>query len=276
MTTGPTYVNSTGTLMASTGTFTANGSVTVNGGSFFVNGTFGLAAGQSLTVQNSGLADFTQAPLFLDQGTAVHIASGGTLQNVSQLAVAFSGLGNGALTVDGPNTTVAAQSLLVGGGGASGSATFSGSSASTFNYMGVAADYFPGSSGTVTITSGATVTVAGALDLVNLGSANGTIVVSGAGSQLIQTSTASAVTLGAGFGSASLTIANGALFSAMGPIIVNSPATLNISGGSLIAEGLLAGNVLDNAMLELCPPRLSPTPPASAAAAAWLSTARRR
>ena len=250
---GPTYISDEASLIAGGGVFTASGPVEVVGGQLLVNGAFSLGAGQSLGVSCGGLADFAQGPFFLDRGATATIGNGGTLQNFSQLAVGFSGIGNGTLTVDGLNTSASGGALLVGGGGASGSATFSGSSASTFNYMGVAADYFPGSSGTVNITSGATVTVAGALDLANLGSANGAIVVSGAGSQLIQTSSASAVTLGAGFGSASLTVANGALFSALGPIVVNSPATLNISGGSLIAEGLLAGNVLDNGLLELAP-----------------------
>ncbi len=252
---GPTLVNSTGTLLATYGTFTANGDVTVNGGNLLVNGAFSLGGGHTLTVQNNGLTDFAQGPFFLDQGTSAHVASGGTLQNVSQLAVGFSGLGNGAFTVDGSNTVVAAGALLVGGGGASGSATFSGSSTSSFNYMGIAADFFPGTSGTVSITSGASVTLAGALDLADAGGrATGSIVVSGAGSQLTQTSSASVVILGSGaFGAASLTVADGALFSALGPIIVNSPATLNISGGSVIVQGSLAGNVSDDSTLDFAP-----------------------
>ena len=105
---GPVYVNPSGTLQTSGGVLTANGDITVTGGKLLAGGAFSLGSGHALTVQTGGLADFAQGPLFLDQGTAAHVASGGTLQNVSQLAVAFSGLGNGALSVDGSNTVVAA------------------------------------------------------------------------------------------------------------------------------------------------------------------------
>ena len=164
-------------------------------------------------------------------------------------------MGNGALSVDGSNTVVAAGALLVGGGGASGTAAFSGSSTSLFSYMGIAADSFPGTGGTLTINSGAAVTLAGALDLADAGgNATGSILVSGSGSRLMQTGSASALVLGSGdFGSASLTIANGATFSALGPLTVNGPASLNISGGSAIVEGLLTGNVIDNSMLDFVP-----------------------
>ena len=256
-TAGPTYVNSAGTLLANGGTsvLTANGDVTISGGNLLVNGAFSLGSGHTLTIQNNGLADFAQGPFFLDQGTTAHIASGGTLQNVSQLAVAFSGLGKGSLSVDGSNTVVAAGALLVGGGGASGSATFSGSSTSWLNYMGLAADFFPGTSAALTITSGAAVNLAGALDLADAGgNATGSILLTGAGSRLTQTSSASALILGSGaFGSASLTVASGATFSALGPITVNSPAVFNISGGSAIIQGLLAGNVTDDSTLEFVP-----------------------
>ena len=251
---GPTYVNSGGTLLASGGVFTANGGVTVNGGNLLVNGAFSLGSGQTLTVQAGGLADFAQGPFFLDQGTAAHVASSGTLQNVSQVAVAFRGLGNGSLTVDGSNTVVAAGSLLVGGSSAAGLATFSGSSTSTFNYMRIATDFFPGTSGTLTIISGASVNLAGALDLADFGSATGSILVSGAGSRLTQTGSASAVVLGSGaLGTANLTVANGATFSAAGPILVNSPAVLDISGGSVIVQASLTGNVIDNSTLDIAP-----------------------
>ena len=71
VTTGPTCLNSMGTLVANSGgAFTANGGVTVNGGNLLVNGAFGLGTGHALTVQTGGLADFALGPFFLDRGTS--------------------------------------------------------------------------------------------------------------------------------------------------------------------------------------------------------------
>ena len=222
--------------LALTGNNSYGGGTTVSGGTLVAVSPAALGNGHSLVVQNAAAVDFSVGPYFLQQGGTCAVSGGGRLINCTQLAVGLTGLGNGSLTVDGSGSAVNAGSLYLGGGGASGAATFSNGASGSLSFLALANDFVPGSSGSLAILSGAKVAVAGMISVANQGAGTtGQILISGSNSQLTQTASSSLVSLGSAWasaGQATITVNNGGTFASMGLSVGAGSAAIILDGGT--------------------------------------------
>jgi autotransporter-associated beta strand protein len=236
-------ISGSGALMKSgpgrlvlTGNNSYSGGTTVSGGTLVVSSPTALGSGQSLVVQSAAV-DFGTGPYFLQQGGECYVSGGGNLINCTQLAVGMTGFGSGSLTVDGSGSSLTAGALYLGGGGATGTATFSNGASGSLNLVALANDFVPGSSGSLSILSGANVNVAGNITVANQGAdTSGQIIISGSNSQLAQTASGTLVSLGcawASTGQATITVNNGGTFAPMGLTVAAGSAAIMLDGGTL-------------------------------------------
>lgn len=269
-TTGTTEVGALGTVSINGGTFTANGDLNINGGQLTLDGagTLSLASGKFLNVQGGGDVNITgpfsqtvQSNLYMN-GAGSTFATTGDINWNGETGLLASGLSvlngstlasGGALNL-GTNTTLPVSLQIVGvGATVSTSATstsewnanvsmFSSSSA-VIGHLRLA-DRSSGTptNGSMSLQNFATASL-GNLSVSTQSSAanNGTITVSGAGSQITQTGS-STLTLGAfsGSGTAVLNLNNGGAFTTgTGSVAFRSTSTVNINGGALTVNGLL-------------------------------------
>ena len=223
-------------LLTLSGANTYTGGTTVSGGTLVAASPTALGNGHSLVVQNAAAVDFNVGPYFLQQGGTCSVSGGGRLIHCTQLAVGLTGLGNGSLTVDGSGSSVNAGSLYLGGGGATGTATFSNGASGSLSFLALANDFVPGSSGSLSILSGANVTVAGNISVANQGAGTtGQILISGSNSQLTQSASGSLVSLGSAWasaGQATITVNKGGTFAPMGLAVGAGSAAILLDGGT--------------------------------------------
>ncbi len=268
--TGLLTVNATGTVAITGGTFNANGDMIVNG-QLTLDGTgfFTLAAGKTLTVQGggdaiiaNGFSNFTASTIIATGAGSTLIAgssltfSGGSTTNVllggdisgggggaSVNIGAFGTLGSGTVTVDGSGSRLAGGHLIVGRDGETGSLTFSNGSTGTFSDIKVASGSLNGTSGTLSIQSGAS--VSGTALTIASGGTAGTVTITGAGSALTLTS-ATASTIGypgLGLGTGTLDVQSGGSFTGgTGTFTLNATGTVNVGGGTATFGGLFTNN----------------------------------
>ena len=234
---GPGSVTQTGSgqlILAGNNTYASG--TTVNGGTLVIASPTALGNGNSLVVQNTAAVDFNVGPYFLQQSGTCAVSGGGRLIHCTQLAVGLTGLGNGTLTVDGNGSAVNASSLYLGGGGATGTATFSNGASGSLSFLALANDFVPGSSGSLSILSGAKVSVAGNISVANQGAdTTGQILVSGSNSQLTQSGSGSLVSLGSAWastGQATITVNNGGTVAPMGLAVGAGSAAILLDGGT--------------------------------------------
>ena len=267
--TGTMTVNATGTIAIAGGTFNANGDLTVNGQlTRDATGTFTLAAGKTLTLQNSG--DFsiigafsnstastitvtgpgstltTTSQLMLDGGSTTNVLAGAVFNAGAGTVIIGGAAGsNGTATVDASGTSFAGGSLFLGSSGGTGLLTYTNSSTGTFTTINVDNSGSAGSVGTLGIQSGAFVTGT-SLFLGNLAAANsGTVTINGTGSGMRLTGAATATIGAASLSTAALNVQNGGTFTTgTGLMTVNATGTVAIAGGTFNADGDLTVNGL--------------------------------
>ena len=246
--TGAITVNPTGAINIGTGgTFNANAPMTIDGGSLIrdASGTIELGAGRTLTATNNAQLDFGGNYELKDDNT-FDLQSGADLTVANFLDVGFSNVGDGTLMVDGAGTSVTANTNTThhvwGSDGGDAVVTFRNNAIGTLGPVGLAPVPDPGSTATLNVESGATVTT-GNLNLANLGGAvTATINVDGADSSLAQTGDASLVVGHASQGTAAINVTDdGTLSSGTGNTTVRATGTVNIgndgTGGTLEANG---------------------------------------
>jgi hypothetical protein len=264
--TGTILIGATGTVAITGGTFNANGNMTLNGQmTRSSTGDFNLAAGRTLIVQNGGDATITGSfshdtasiititgtgstfstttgTLALSAGSTMNVLAGGLLSS-GAASIIVGSASDSTVVVDGSGSTFSGNDLDVGLGGAAGSLTFTNSGFGGF--AGIDVDNSPdiGTSGVLSIQSGAMVSGT-SLDLANQAVANsGSVTITGIGSALTITG-AGATTIGAASASTgTLSIQNGGRFtSGTGAFTVNATGIVSIGGGTLTVNGPLTNS----------------------------------
>ena len=252
--TGPTTINPTGTLDAGNGTFNAYGGVVIDGGKLLIgSASFTLGAGKTLTVQNNGTVDFHVKPFTVDRNTTLSVLSGADLVNLAT-TLTIGKTTNGSLVVDGLGSSVGLvmrPALSVGSSGAQGTAAFRNLATASFGSVAVAYETsaVSGTSGTVSVESGAQVTFTGKLDIADGGSGTptGAVTVTGSNSALTQTGDPLAITVGQSTGgSATFNVNSGGSFTALGRVTINATGTVNVNGGVFNASCTSKPGVIAN------------------------------
>jgi T5SS/PEP-CTERM-associated repeat protein len=257
--TGWTALNTTGNVNVNGGTFNVLGPISVNGGSLttsnagsfiwspsqtmnFYGGTVNL--GSSYTLPTSAIVRVWNATSTLQTATGASL----TVSNLSQLNVAYGGSvvsGNnidvgigtsGTLLVDGPGSNVTVNgpaSCRWGGGGSTGTVTFSNGASGTINTnVSVGADGT--GTGTLLVGTGATLSLGGlAIGGQFFSSATGTVTVTGAGSAITQTPATNLFVGDLSGGPANLNVNSGGSYtvSATGNTYLNPTGAVTINGG---------------------------------------------
>ncbi len=237
--TGATGINATGTInvgLSGQGTFNANGPVIINGGTLNIDGgtDFQLATGQTLTASNGGQANF--GFYLIEDGTTFDINSTAVL-TVDALGIGLSG-GDGTLVVDGAGSSVTVtNSSSMGSAGNTADVTIRNQASGIFRGTSIAGSTVSGTTGNLTVETGAAVTTDNLSIATSGGDATATITINGAGSTLTQTG-ASLLTLGSnnGTGTARINVQNGGtLTTGTGTTRVFATGRVSLSGGALNA-----------------------------------------
>jgi T5SS/PEP-CTERM-associated repeat protein len=229
--TGAITINPTGLIHVNGGQFTANGNVTINGGTLQrTTGSFFLAAGKSLTVQNSGQV-ILNGGFGVTNGSVMTIQTGGDYTSNSILEVGLAST-SGSVIVDGTGSTLSVGGISKCGLGGNGTITVRNGGTMTAAFD-VASTATVGTDGTITVESGGTWN-SGNLQIATAGGAttNGIVTVTGAGSSITQTG-ATTLTIGhASSGNGTLNVNTGGVFnSGTGASLVFATGVLNITGG---------------------------------------------
>jgi fibronectin-binding autotransporter adhesin len=276
-----TTINKTGTVNigsgSTNGTFTVNGNLTINGGvltraqfsSFNILGT-----SRNIRVENGGRATFTgsyntanaaytitglnsrmetTANMEIRSGATVTVSNGGTLSSGSFLDIGISTAGTLNAFGAGANVT-AAGTMWWGSDGGAATVDFSNDATGVFSTILMARGTVAGTSSTVSVLSGADVTV-GLLAIAVDGGPTGTLNVQGAGSTVTQLG-ANNLTIGhATNGTATVNIgtaSSGAVFStAAGSVSIRRRGTVNV--GSAFGTGTfhINGNASVNGLINV-------------------------
>jgi fibronectin-binding autotransporter adhesin len=254
------------------GNYHSHGNLTITAGSQLTRdsaGTFALDAGTTFTVQVGADAVFTGSyanttastirvtgagstlsatnALSFNGGSTLNVESGGVVTAGSTVNVGT--IGNGTATVTGSGSSLSGNTLAVGLNGATADLTFSSASTSAFGLIQVDASSTAGTSGTLTINSGATVTGTG-LTVANRTVANtGAVTISGADSLLTLTGAATTTIGAASASTGTLTIENGGTFTTgTGLTMVSATGDLNILGGGTM---IVRGNMVVKSALDI-------------------------
>ena len=235
--TGLTTINATGHLNIA-GNYSARGDMLINGGTFARNsGTFTLAPGKFVTALNIASISFTGSYVVGDNSTFT-IQSGADLSTTTFLDVGSGS--TGTLIIDGNGSTLNTGSNPIWGFQGTANVTIrNGATATVNSSLGIAISNLSGTSGNLTVQTGATMS-SGSLSIASSGgiTTTGTVTVADPGSSYTLTGSSS-FTLGhASTGSATLNVNNGGVFtSGTGNININATGRVNINGGIFNANG---------------------------------------
>ena len=213
-----------------------------NGGDAIITGLLNHATASTIAVTGSG-STLTTGQLALFGGSTLNVAAGGAVSSGSNPITLGAAGGNGTASVDGNASSLGGGSLNVGSAGVNGLLTFSNGSSGAFGAISVDNSIAVGTSGTLSIQSGATVSGT-SLTLASQGAANtGTVTINGAGSALTITGTGTANIGAASASTGTLNVQNsGAFNSGTFTSTVNTTGTVNITGGTFNQNGNLIMN----------------------------------
>ena len=253
-----TTISPTGRVSLDGGRYNSNGDLTINGGRFTLGsaGVFALDAGRTLTVENGGnvsiLGTYSSDEastilvtgagsrisaamgLSFNGGSTVSLTAGGAIRGFTDLNVGTAG--NGTVTADGAGSLVFGGIGNVGSAGATGILSFSNGSSGIFSTVNVG-NSGSGTSGAVTVRSGATVEVS-RLNIATQSTATiGTVTVTGSGSDL--TVGGAGTNIGAASGSSGiLRVEPGGDFNSSTALTtVNATGTIAITRATFNARG---------------------------------------
>ena len=226
--------------------------VTINGGLLTRDGTsdLNLAAGKKLTAVNNAQIRFTE-PYLIANGTTFEITDGSTLSSDVFIAVGLES--SGTLIVD--NATVETGSAVLtnapwADGVANADVTIRNNATANFgSHISLVGSGPPGRNGIIRVQSGADMTVHN-FRIANNSSGDGTVLVDGVGSTLIQDA-AALLTIGtSSSNTAILDLTNqGEFTTGSGPVTINPTGTVNIdTGGRFNANGDMNVNGTVNLM----------------------------
>ena len=236
---GSVDVFNSGTAIAvnGTGIFNMNAGLTLNGAPL----TRATGAGSSFT-GNSTLSFGGGA------GGVLNVLAGGT---VAATGVNLGTVGDETATVSGSGSSLSAGSLFVGASGNAGALTFASASTGMFAGINVDVSSIAGTSGTVSIQGGATVTGTGLSIATGTAANTGTVSITNAGSALTLSGAATATIGAASATSGALNVNAGGTFdSGTGLTTVNATGAINIPGGTYHSNGdltLIAGTLTRSA-----------------------------
>jgi len=220
-----------GTISIDTGgTFNANGNVTVDGGtiSLGASSNFNLASGLTLTAKNGAQIDFDEI-YTISNNTTFDIQSDADFSTTTYLDIGNSSVGTLYVNGIGTTLTTGAESWW-GANGGTATVTIGSQATATLSDIVVAQSDIPNTNGNWTVEGGAYVT-SGSIGIANAGptSGSGTVIVTGAGSTIVQNAPA-ILTIGhSSNGTAELTIADfGTFTTGAGETTVNAKGTLNV------------------------------------------------
>ncbi|MCX5772936.1 MAG: hypothetical protein NTZ09_22075, partial [Candidatus Hydrogenedentes bacterium] len=258
--TGSAGVSNTGWIDISGGTFAANGDINLNGGLLLrtSTGTFTWAAGKTMTLQNHGGAYFdgdyslptgatvnagSNSPLGISGrltvagGSQVNLSTGANLSASGPLDVGTGGT-NGTLVVDGAGSTASSYSswgsdCVWGAAGGAAAVTYRNGASGSINYLTLVGDNTTGTSATVNVESGASLTVQDLKVNTAGGDTSATVTVTGASTN-VGVPFGRTMTVGhASTGTATVNINDGAILSAGCFTIIHKTGSVNINGGTL-------------------------------------------
>jgi T5SS/PEP-CTERM-associated repeat protein len=249
--TGGTTIQYSGKIDINGGTFNANGDVLLIDGALHRSAsTFNLATGKSLTAETFAEVVFTGS-YNINNATTFNIRSNADLSTTSYLDVGNGSSGTLLVETSGSFVTTGNDFSFWGSGGATGNITIRNLATATLGSISLAQGDVANTVGIWNVESGAHVT-AGSIFIASSGptGGSGTMTVTGSGTTLLQNG-ASTLTVGhATAGTATLTVAdNGAFSTGTGQTTVNATGTINLNGGTFVADGnlLLNGGTLNRA-----------------------------
>ena len=260
---GTTTFNSNSIIDINAGTFDAAGNVTLdnaqlirdngatlsiaatktltvqNGADATITGTFANSTASTITVTGSGSTFTTTGSLTLNGGSTTNVLAGGSIfTGIGQVSIGTSA--SGTVAVEGSGSSLGGGNLVVGFGGGTGNLTFGNGSTGTFSAINVDNTATAGTSGTLEIETGATVTGTSLFVGTGLAANTGTLTIDGAGSMLTisgpgQTNIGAAAASGA-----TLNVQNGGVFnSGTGTTTVNATGDVAVAGGTFNSNGNL-------------------------------------
>ena len=279
--TGLTTINKTGIISIDGGTYSARGDILINGGLLERNsGLLIMDANRTMTIQNGGMfhhymdyatgtrqtytvsgagswIQFVLGSFWVMNDARVNVLGGGGI-NTFYLYLGVDG--NGTVVVDGAGSSVSNTDTTVGrrlsGGSPRGELTFRNGSRGNLGDLELGHAEIPGASwGLLTVESDGNVTARHIYVAVDGGAGQvGAIIVRDAGSELVQTGSAT-VTVGAEAGSVGAIHidANGTFTGGTGLTTINRMGTISIDGGTYNAKGNIdinGGLLLRNATGE--------------------------
>jgi hypothetical protein len=263
--TGLTTVNATGQINIAGGTLSANGDITLNGGALTrgATGTFNWAPGKTMNVQAGGALNIagnyvapststtnvsgtgsqmntTSGNLSVNGGAIVNVTAGATLS--ADFFVDIAVVGNGSVLVDGAGSSIIAGAFGANLLGSTGTGTLTLSNNAAGNISGgYNIGGSSGSSGTLSVLSGATFTTGSLRLATSAATATGNVNVTGG--TLIQTGSAILTVGASSLSSATLTVGTGGTFTTgNGLTTINPTGLVNISAGTLNANGSITIN----------------------------------
>ncbi|MBM4017927.1 MAG: PEP-CTERM sorting domain-containing protein [Planctomycetes bacterium] len=218
-----------------------------NGGRVSITGGFWLPSGATVNINGTGSELKTlgyAGYMGIVNGSQVNVTDGGRLAVDMYLDIGISG--NGTLVADGPTSTVSSGAATISWWGRAGSrafVTFCNGAQGSFGILEVAADATPGTSGTVTVESGADLTVNGVWIGAQGGGSNAAVTVTGPGSSVTHRPGFSLLIGHESSGSAWLAVNDGASYTVdAGSTFLRKTGAISIDGGTvnlgtLVAEG---------------------------------------
>lgn len=270
--TGTMTINRTGTVNIGTGfsTLNASGDVVIDGGVLTASGFLNLAAGETMTIQNGGLASFTTygtaanaiynvsgagsllettaGSLTINNGAQANVTAGGSISVApAGLLAVGTGVGNGTLVVDGAASSATGGNFSLGSGGFTANATFSNGAVGNFSSLLLVAVPNAGTTAVVNVLSGASVNVGNVSLASGTAATSATLNVQGAFSNVHQ-SAASTLIVGASSASTAVinigTTTSGATFTTgTGIMNINTTGTVNVGSGANTGTLNVNGNL---------------------------------
>ncbi len=218
-------------------TLAAGKTLTIKGGAdVSITGAFTNATASTIALSVAGSTFSTTSTLSINGGSTLTVNTASAVTSgVGTINIGTSGNGTVSLLSNG---SLSGGALTVGLSGSTGSLTFSSSSTGNFGVITVANSATAGSSGTILVQSGSTVSGA-SLSIAAVATAvSGTLTVTGATAGMTITG-AGATSIGAaGASVGALNVQNGGTFtSGTGTTAVNATGTLAIVGGILNQNG---------------------------------------
>ena len=209
-----------------------------DGGDVVMTGSYSNTTDSTITVTGAGSSFTGNSSLSFNGASELNVSAGGDVAATTAVNVGTSG--DGSVYVSGSGSSLSGANLNVGSAGGTGIVAIGSSSTGMFATINVALSSTAGTSGTVIIQSGASVTGT-ALVIANVaGDANGAVTITGAGSTLTLLGTA-ITSIGAGVqNTGALNVNNGGTFhSGTGSATVRTTGSIVIDGGTYNSNGNL-------------------------------------